>query len=171
MKITSPERMYEENGVWYYQRGVDRVRCTISTCEYCGEEFAHYPSPYQKHCSRACGAACRREHETHHRAWPRRGEQTPRWKGGRRTTRDGYIEIWRPDHPSLAGTSRKYVREHRLVMEKKLGRPLRPTETVHHKNGVRDDNRRRNLELWESAQPSGQRSTEHEPHCATCTCY
>lgn len=42
-------------------------------------------------------------------------------------------------------------------MEQQLGRALLPEETVHHLNGVRDDNRPENLELWSSSQPSGQR--------------
>jgi hypothetical protein len=50
--------------------------------------------------------------------------------------------------------------EHRAVMEMVLGRALRGEETVHHRNGVRDDNRPANLELWSSSHASGQRVTD-----------
>lgn len=63
--------------------------------------------------------------------------------------RDGYVTIKTEEG--------MVVPEHRFVMEQQLGRPLAPGENVHHINGVRDDNRPENLELWHTQQPYGQR--------------
>lgn len=97
--------------------------------------------------SRTC-ASCRSNSET----------SNGNWKGGRSRHKAGYIVIRVPEHPRAVNTT--YVFEHILVMEDLLGRYLRPEETVHHRNGVKDDNRPENLELWTRPQPSGIRATD-----------
>ena len=68
------------------------------------------------------------------------------WKGGTYRHSDGYVYEYAPSHPDAAG-AKGYVLQHRLVMERKLGRRLAPKELVHHINEVKHDNRPGNLEL------------------------
>lgn len=84
-----------------------------------------------------------------------KGKKSCAWKGGRIKDKFGYIQIWKPDHPNCKSAG--YIHEHRYVMSEYLGRPLKSGENVHHKNGIKDDNRIENLELWIKTQPSGQR--------------
>ena len=75
----------------------------------------------------------------------------------RRVDQHGYAHIKLVGHPRAA---KGWVREHIVVMEGVLGRDLLPGEEVHHVNGVRDDNRPENLELWVVRQPKGQRPAD-----------
>jgi hypothetical protein len=80
------------------------------------------------------------------------------WTGGR-IVHGGYahVKVSDDDPMSVMRTSNGYVPEHRLVMARKLGRPLLPGENPHHKNLIRTDNDPGNLELWLTSQPSGAR--------------
>lgn len=71
---------------------------------------------------------------------------------GRSVSKDGYVVLtaWKGDRKVNIG-------EHRHMMAKHLGRPLKRHETPHHRNGQRADNRISNLELWSTSQPAGQR--------------
>lgn len=69
-----------------------------------------------------------------------RGKDHPSYKGGKRF-HERYIQILHPETPG------KYIFEHRLIMEKHLSRNLLPDEIVHHRNGIKTDNRIENLEI------------------------
>ena len=69
---------------------------------------------------------------------------TNTFKNGRYSDGHGYIRIYFPKHSDAV---KKYILEHRLVMEKKLGRHLKINEVVHHINGIKNDNRLENLAL------------------------
>lgn len=112
-------------------------------CKECGKQYLTVPSQRLLFCGDAC----------YHKS--KRGSGNPKWRGGTHVSR-GYIYQYAPDHP--AATKQGYVRQHRLVMESALGRLLTPTEVVHHKNGVKNDNRLENLELCAS---TGKHSAEH----------
>lgn len=77
----------------------------------------------------------------------RMGEKSGRWKGGRRTTPTGYVEVLMKDHPD-AHRYTGYILEHRLVMERMIGRRLLRGEVVHHKDGNKLNNAPENLQLF-----------------------
>ena len=75
-------------------------------------------------------------------------EENPRWKGGVLLNHSGYILRSMKTHPNC--DIRGYVFEHRLIMEKHLGRTLKESEVVHHINGDKTDNNIENLMLFSS---------------------
>ncbi|MDP2363555.1 MAG: HNH endonuclease [Ignavibacteria bacterium] len=81
----------------------------------------------------------------------RNGQSNGHWKGGKYIDKYGYVWVWLPLNDFFRSMTRKhtsYIREHRLIMAKYLGRCLESWETVHHKNGIKNDNRVENLEIF-----------------------
>src|ERR1700683_895115 len=106
-------------------------------CMMCGKEFLSQPFRNVKCCSEECQRNARRRKKQKHGP-----------DGWYRQSKTGYV---------CRGRNGKTELQHRCVMEQHLGRPLKTLENVHHKNGIKDDNRIENLELWVISQPKGQR--------------
>lgn len=87
----------------------------------------------------------------------RNDDYVPYGMTGKCISSQGYVKV-ASNHESNPYS--KAVLEHKLVMEKHLGRELFAGENVHHKNGDRTDNRIENLELWDRSQPPGQRVSD-----------
>lgn len=109
------------------------------TCPFCGCVFK-VKSPAFMKLRKFCSKRCAGKNIRHVQSMLP-SEKQPSWKGGR-SRGHGYVLI-RTD-PTKSGAS-AYEREHRLVMEKYLGRRLSDVEVVHHKNGIKTDNRIENL--------------------------
>ena len=129
-----------KKGLMFHQRACEK-RQSNPKCTICGKPILVKPSHVgaRKTCSKECGRI--------HASLTRRGDKNTFWKGGRKATTDGYIEVYDPLHhrANIHG----YVREHIKVVEEALG-PLPPNAVVHHKNGIKTDNRLSNLEVWDN---------------------
>ena len=123
-------------------------------CIVCDNLFDQTMASNTKYCSKSCKrlASTRKL-----QGIPINGPRKHIWGSGY-LTKTGYRIISKMNHPnSIKGKRSGQIMEHVFVMSEHLGRPLRKGETVHHLNGIRDDNRIENLELWNSSHPPGQR--------------
>lgn len=130
---------------WCSKRCARRARIVPipeQRCEQCGRAFRRPPGIGVTRPRRFCSRLCAGNFNRNPQGWIRK--------------RHGYPVFW---------TGKAEVLVHRIVMEHTLGRPLRDTETVHHINGDRGDWRPENLELWDHAQPHGQRVPDKIAWC------
>ena len=138
-----------------------KAKATVE-CPVCSRKFDQMWEGRPVTCSRAC--ARKKNWETRKRKERGRHSSGYMWKR---------VEVDYPGDVMRRNTDSAYILEHRYVMAEMLGRPLQSHERVHHKNGVRDDNRPENLELWtlNHKDPAGVRVSDLPPHCPTCECY
>jgi hypothetical protein len=131
-----------------------RPTTTTAICIRCGKEYSGplWHIRRRKYCSPACANAVNN---------PPRNKLNAR---GRFVDKYGYVIL------GSGGRGKYQQPEHRAVMEQMLGRKLLPSETVHHKNGERTDNRPENLELWNGRHGRGQRVTDLKHHLQEIAC-
>lgn len=134
------------------------VRLLNLKCIVCDKSFEQKRANNTEYCSGSCKrlAAGRRN-----KGLPING-RLKHVKGSGYITANGY-KMLSKKHPN--SSKRGQILEHILVMSEFLGRPLNEKETVHHKNGIRDDNRIENLELWSHSHPFGQRVEDKIKWC------
>ena len=151
----------------------------IKHCQQCGGEFSCKSSHAHRRifCSLACRGKAKTERVSEDRTCPtcNTSFRVAAYLGtkycSKKCAQTGMADTKRVGSTNAQGYrvlgftidgKQRGVLEHRYLMEQHLGRPLRAYENVHHKNGVKNDNRLENLEVWITRQPKGQRVNDIE---------
>ncbi len=156
-KAAWDKRRFCSRGCFGKHQGERQRTLPDRKCDACGVEYRphHFGSKY-------CTPECAKD-----RFVERHGVKHQSWKGGRHTHVSGYQMVYVPREHPLASVlplrADRYILEHRLVMAEHMGRPLTRSETVHHINGDRSDNRIENLQLRSGRHGRGQKHV-----CADC---
>ena len=123
----------------------------MNICKICNQEFL----PKRKE-QIFCSVICRQKNNAKGRNGQKTGTQSKQYK--QRLTKDGYFRMYSGKHPYSNG--RKEIHVHVMVMEMHIGRAIYQDECVHHKNGIKTDNRLENLELMKHANHSREHNLE-----------
>lgn len=146
-------------------RGQKGRRRVAKECKHCGNTFEilrSWDKTKGKHTGQFCSHGCWVQYQRSN--YTRR--KSPEGAGQPRVNNQGYVVVWRPwfkfcNEARENGEQSTYARgrmlEHRMVMEELMGRRLHKWESVHHKDGDRQNNDPSNLELWIKTQPTGVR--------------
>lgn len=162
------------------RRGVRKTEWVTINCKHCTAPFQVTPAWVRNGRRSFCSKTCHRKywtpktrtgkrHSVESRAKmsahcpPRAMQNSSQWKGGRFKSSQGYVSVMVEALPpeslamARAMTARQYILEHRIVAAMTARRPVLKSEIVHHKNGIKDDNRPENLEIV----PRAAHSKEH----------
>lgn len=113
-------------------------------CKNCGQHYMTNGYNPTEYCSIKCAKiAWSKNHIPARPKWTKFPEELE-WTPGA-VTDAGYVAVYLPEHPHA--TKKGRILEHRLVMEKEMGRFLESWEKVHHRNAIKTDNRVENLEI------------------------
>lgn len=123
-------------------------------CLFCKDDFSVIYSRKDK--AKYCSIKCFYESN--------KGKNNSSWNGGRFINKNGYVMIYSPNHPDSIKNG--YILEHRLIVSKGLDRRLESWEVIHHKNGIKSDNRINNLELVTQPRNLMYKNIAHE--CPKC---